>query len=80
MTHHPQRPGCRNSRILLPQRTRCGVARVGERGLTRVAECGVQRFEPLDRKVDLASNLKKVVRLGKASGLTPASLSAFLGK
>lgn len=29
---------------------------------------------------DLASNLKKVVRLGKASGLTPASLSAFLGK
>jgi peptidoglycan/xylan/chitin deacetylase (PgdA/CDA1 family) len=29
---------------------------------------------------DLASNLKKVVQLGKARGLTPASLSAFLGK
>lgn len=28
---------------------------------------------------DLASNLKKVVRLGRASGLTPASLSAYLG-
>ncbi len=28
---------------------------------------------------DLASNLKKVVALGKARGLTPASLSAFLG-
>ena len=29
---------------------------------------------------DVAANLKKVVRLGEASGLTPASLSAFLGK
>ncbi len=50
----------RDPRILLPQRTRRRVARVGERGLARLGEALVQLLERLDRQEDLTSHLQRL--------------------
>ena len=55
----PQRPGGGDPRVLLPQRARGGVARVGERRLALLDHAGVDVGEGGDREVDLAAHLEQ---------------------
>ena len=56
----PQRPGGGDPRVLLPQRPRRGVARIGERRLALLDHAGVDVGEGGDREVDLAADLQQL--------------------
>ena len=56
----PQVPRRGDPRVLLPQRTGRGVARVGERRLARGDQRGVQRLEVRQPEVDLAAHLDQL--------------------
>ena len=56
----PQRPGGGDPRVLLPERARGGVARVGERRLALLDHAGVDVGERGDREVDLAADLEQL--------------------
>ena len=54
---HPERARRGDLRVLLPERTRRAVARVGEWSVARLGQPDVQLLERLHREVDLASDL-----------------------
>ncbi len=55
---HVERPRRRRRGVLLPHRAGGGVPRVGERGLPRLLQRGVQPPEGLERHEDLAAHLE----------------------
>ncbi len=60
MADHPQLAARGDRGILLPQRSRRAVARVGERRLAVFDECGVERFEIGEPEEHLTAHLEHV--------------------
>ena len=63
MHEHAQRAARRDARILLPQRSCRGIARIGVGRLARLDLCSVEVGKGLDREEDLAPDLDQVRHL-----------------
>ena len=67
MRDEAQRSRGRDARVLLPQRTRSGVARVCEQPLSRLLLRSIERSKGLFFHVDLAAHLQQRGRLARQS-------------